>query len=90
MNRLSSSRERLEVNSLPFLELNSRLIAEQLTLLESDLLRNITIPEFLKLAWTKKDKETRAPRLLAYINWFNIVSRWVRINFPPNFFSRQE
>ncbi len=52
-------------------------IARQLTLIEYCLFRRVRPYEFLNQAWSKKDKESRAPRLLAFIARFNVVSRWV-------------
>lgn len=52
-------------------------IARQLTLIESELYRAIKPWELLNQSWAKKDKEKRAPRVLAMINRFNVVSNWV-------------
>ena len=59
------------------LDFNAEEIARQLTLIESDLYRAIKPWEFLNQAWAKKDKEKRAPRVIAMINRFNQVSNWV-------------
>eukprot|EP01129_Flabellula_baltica_P014536 TRINITY_DN6981_c0_g1_i1.p1 TRINITY_DN6981_c0_g1~~TRINITY_DN6981_c0_g1_i1.p1 ORF type:complete len:1107 (-),score=304.83 TRINITY_DN6981_c0_g1_i1:11-3331(-) len=52
-------------------------VARQLTLVEWDLWKKIEPWECLNLAWTKKDKEERAPNLLTMIDRFNLVSGWV-------------
>jgi hypothetical protein len=48
-------------------------IANQLTLLEYDLMCNIRPGEFLKQRWNKSEKESEAPNLLKVISWFNKV-----------------
>lgn len=53
-----------------------RVIAEQLSLVEYSLLKHIRSSEFAKQSWSKSDKETKAPNVLKYINWFNKVSNW--------------
>jgi len=63
--------------SVPLLECNSEEIARQLTLIEWKLWSAIRPYEFLNLAWTKKDKDTRAGNVLAMIERFNYVSGWV-------------
>ena len=58
------------------LDFDALEIARQLTLIESQLYRAIKPWECLGQAWAKKDKEKRAPRVLAMINRFNAVSNW--------------
>jgi hypothetical protein len=48
-----------------------------MTIIENDLMRNIYTTEFLNQAWSKAQKDTKAPHILAYIGWFNRVSRWI-------------
>ena len=51
--------------------------ARQLTCLEFALFQQLQPKELLHLAWAKKDKEMRAPNVLALIHHFNTVSNWV-------------
>jgi hypothetical protein len=53
-------------------------IARQMTLIEEELFRNVRPRELIGLAWTKKDKEKRAPNLLKISARFNAVSDWVK------------
>lgn len=55
------------------LDFHPEEIARQLTLIESQLYRAIKPWECLGQAWAKKDKERRAPRVMAMINRFNQV-----------------
>eukprot|EP01117_Protostelium_nocturnum_P002759 TRINITY_DN1367_c0_g1_i2.p1 TRINITY_DN1367_c0_g1~~TRINITY_DN1367_c0_g1_i2.p1 ORF type:complete len:1509 (+),score=632.54 TRINITY_DN1367_c0_g1_i2:215-4741(+) len=50
------------------------LIAQQLTLIEYQILKFTRSQEFLKQAWNKSEKNTKAPHVLRYIYWFNRVS----------------
>jgi hypothetical protein len=59
------------------MDLNAEEIARQLTLIEWDIWVKIQPWECLGLSWTKKNKETAAPNVLALINRFNVVSGWV-------------
>ncbi len=52
-------------------------MADQITLMEYELLKAVRPYEFLKQAWSKKDGEQRAPNIHNYVKWFNKVSRWV-------------
>jgi son of sevenless-like protein len=49
-----------------------------MTLIEEELFRNVRPRELIGLAWTKKDKEKRAPNLLKISARFNAVSDWVK------------
>ena len=60
-----------------FIDTNTVSIAEQLTLMEHEMLQLIKPSEFLKQSWSKSDKESKAPNIMVYIIWFNKVSRWV-------------
>jgi len=51
--------------------------ARQLTRIEFDLFCRISPKELFGQAWTKKDKEVRAPHVIALIQHFNNVSAWV-------------
>lgn len=52
-------------------------LARQLTVIESKLYRDIKPWECLNQSWAKKEKDKRAPRVIAMINRFNQVSNWV-------------
>ena len=58
-------------------ELPVNNVSEQLTLIEFQLLSEIRLSELCGQAWNKEGKEERAKNVLAYISWFNRVSRWV-------------
>eukprot|EP01086_Lenisia_limosa_P012067 TRINITY_DN3936_c0_g1_i1.p1 TRINITY_DN3936_c0_g1~~TRINITY_DN3936_c0_g1_i1.p1 ORF type:complete len:950 (-),score=365.17 TRINITY_DN3936_c0_g1_i1:375-3224(-) len=60
-----------------FMELNPLEIARHLTLIESSFFRSVHLTEFMGQAWSKKDKEKRAPNVCAFIKRFNLVSNWV-------------
>lgn len=51
-------------------------LARQLTLIEWDLWEAIKPWEFLNQAWTKKDKETKAPGIHMLIKHFNYIASW--------------
>ena len=64
-------------SKLSVLDIHPEELARQITLIDSALYRKIKPSEFLHSGWTKSDKEARSPGILAMINSFNIVSRWV-------------
>ena len=68
---------------LQFIEFDPQVIAQQLTLLEQTLFKNITPYEFLDLGWQRRDKEQRSPNILAMTKHFNKVI----INFSIGGFS---
>lgn len=51
-------------------------IARQMTLIEERLYKEISLREFLQLAWSKKDGKEKAKKLTRLINRFNAVSFW--------------
>jgi hypothetical protein len=53
-------------------------LARQMTLIEYDLYRAVQPWELFETAWSKKDKEVRAPNVLKMVARFNHVSAWVR------------
>eukprot|EP00004_Rigifila_ramosa_P000430 TRINITY_DN1045_c0_g1_i6.p1 TRINITY_DN1045_c0_g1~~TRINITY_DN1045_c0_g1_i6.p1 ORF type:complete len:1041 (+),score=256.98 TRINITY_DN1045_c0_g1_i6:81-3125(+) len=59
------------------LDASPRVMAEQLTLIDSEVFRSIHAKEFIGQAWAKKNKYERAPRIMAMIERFNAVSTWV-------------
>jgi len=73
---LVSSRLTLEnfvFETVPELEL-----ARQLTIMDFEKFRNIQPRECLNQAWSKKDKNTRAPNIVAMTEQWNKVSCWVQ------------
>lgn len=52
-------------------------IARQITLLEADIFRRIRSREFLKVAWTKKNKKELAPNLTKFLRLSSRISNWV-------------
>ncbi len=61
-----------------FVQYTPETIAEQLTLIDHRVLAPVTPQELMSLGWTKKDKEVRAPAVLAVISRFNAFSDFVR------------
>eukprot|EP00485_Elphidium_margaritaceum_P004083 CAMPEP_0202689252 /NCGR_PEP_ID=MMETSP1385-20130828/4554_1 /ASSEMBLY_ACC=CAM_ASM_000861 /TAXON_ID=933848 /ORGANISM="Elphidium margaritaceum" /LENGTH=654 /DNA_ID=CAMNT_0049344363 /DNA_START=23 /DNA_END=1987 /DNA_ORIENTATION=- len=53
-------------------------IAQQITLMDFNCFKAIAQRELCGQAWKKKDREERAPNVMAMINQFNRVSRWVQ------------
>jgi len=60
-----------------FIDFDETEIARQLSLLEMDIFKQIRPEELLGQAWTKEDKEIRAPNIMALTRHFNTVSSWV-------------
>ncbi|KAF7651467.1 hypothetical protein LDENG_00110810, partial [Lucifuga dentata] len=58
------------------LDFRSQDLAEQLTLLDSELFYKIELPELL--LWSKEQNEERSPNLTGFTQHFNNVSFWVR------------
>ncbi|KAM9360729.1 rap guanine nucleotide exchange factor 1-like [Symphorus nematophorus] len=58
------------------LDFRSQDLAEQLTLLDSELFYKIDLPEVL--LWSKEQNEERSPNLTQFTQHFNNVSFWVR------------
>lgn len=56
------------------LEYKSELIAEQMTMLDSELFMKIEIPEVL--IWVKEQNEERSPNLTEFTEHFNKMSYW--------------
>lgn len=57
--------------------INLRHIAEQLTLIEWEMMKNIKPIEFMDNAWEKENKKTKAPNIVSLAIRFNSVSAWV-------------
>jgi len=72
------------------LDFQSEEIARQITLREWDTWSNLKPWEFLGCAWSKKDKETKAPHVLAMMETSNFLSHWVTTTIvaTPNTKSR--
>jgi hypothetical protein len=56
-------------------------IARQLTLLDFTYFRHIMPRECVDTAWSKKDRESAAPHIVAFINQFNSVASWLQASF---------
>eukprot|EP01112_Ceratiomyxa_fruticulosa_P020856 TRINITY_DN7222_c0_g1_i1.p1 TRINITY_DN7222_c0_g1~~TRINITY_DN7222_c0_g1_i1.p1 ORF type:complete len:1155 (-),score=208.22 TRINITY_DN7222_c0_g1_i1:41-3505(-) len=52
-------------------------IAKELTIIDSDILRNINPLCFSKQSWTKKTRDKLAPNINSFTEWFNYCSRWI-------------
>lgn len=61
-----------------FLDTNETEIARQLSLIDFSKLASIQPREFLGQAWSKKDKDVRAPNIISMISQFNKVSIWTQ------------
>eukprot|EP00013_Stygamoeba_regulata_P005697 CAMPEP_0177640058 /NCGR_PEP_ID=MMETSP0447-20121125/6346_1 /TAXON_ID=0 /ORGANISM="Stygamoeba regulata, Strain BSH-02190019" /LENGTH=729 /DNA_ID=CAMNT_0019142115 /DNA_START=140 /DNA_END=2329 /DNA_ORIENTATION=+ len=59
------------------LTLTPRQLAEQLSLFEMDIYRQIQPIELLNLAWSKDKLKHRAPNVTQMVNNFNLLSGWV-------------
>ena len=57
------------------LDIPPETLAEQITLFEHELFRQIQPTEFLGLCWAKRRKE--APNIMRLINWSNRMIRWL-------------
>jgi hypothetical protein len=78
INTMKPPRPKLPKNvEDPLTELDEEEIARQLTLYEWNLWSSIQPYECYGLAWTKKDKEKKAPNILSMIAQFNYISSWV-------------
>jgi len=59
------------------LEVDPKIIARQLALIDSELFKKITRSEFASIAWTKPDKQIKTPNIVEMTLHFNQVSLWV-------------
>nr|KAJ3421634.1 RasGEF [Polyrhizophydium stewartii] len=59
------------------LDISPKDVAKQLTLLSSELFRNITSQELESLAWTGPEKERLTPAIVHITNHFNQIAIWV-------------
>eukprot|EP01084_Bolivina_argentea_P113268 201916_1 len=53
-------------------------IAEQLTLMDFEVFKNVRKKSLIAVSWKKKDRDKRAPYLLKLIKQFNQISKWVQ------------
>lgn len=60
-------------SDLSFLDLLPEEVARQLTLIDFEIFKKIHPTEFVDKAWAGKQKETKAPNVLALIERFNKV-----------------
>jgi len=66
------------VANISIIDLDPEIIAQQLTLIEHTLLKRIRLDEFFAQSWNDKhNKDSMAPNLVAFINWFNKVASGV-------------
>ncbi|KAI8907616.1 hypothetical protein DFJ77DRAFT_474645 [Powellomyces hirtus] len=62
---------------LDILEISPKDFARQLTLMDSQVFRDVPREELASIAWTGPDKSVRAPRIVATTHHFNQVALWV-------------
>jgi hypothetical protein len=61
----------------PIMKMDPEEVARQLTLIDFDLFSKIQPYECYGLAWMKKDRDKRAPGIVAMAEHFNYISGWV-------------
>jgi len=71
-----SSKINKDLTVLDFAPMN---IAKVITLLDYDKFKQIKHRELLNQAWTKKDREEKAPTVLEMIAQFNIMCKWTQV-----------
>jgi len=64
-------------NFVSLLHFDAKDLAQQMTLIDSELFRAIRLHELAGQAWNAKDKDVRAPNLLRLISHTNRVSFWI-------------
>ena len=64
-------------SELSILTIHPQELARQLTLIEAKLFCDIKPWELLNLAWSRKDKEQKAPNVLSMIQRSNVITPWV-------------
>jgi hypothetical protein len=68
---------RLDPLHLTFVDLHPVEVARQLTLIDHGLLRRTRLGEWFDCSWTGNAAAEEAPTVVALVNFFNGVSRWV-------------
>lgn len=63
------------VTAFSFMDINSREIARQLTLIDCNLIRQIPLAELQAQKWAKDPAST--PQINAVVNRFNLMSNWI-------------
>ncbi|KAJ3436300.1 guanine nucleotide exchange factor [Anaeramoeba flamelloides] len=64
------------IDEINFQSIKIKDFIQQLTLIEFAIYSKILPTECFNQAWTKKDKEIRAPYLTTMAHWFNQLSEW--------------
>eukprot|EP00056_Hartaetosiga_gracilis_P003208 m.60965 g.60965 ORF g.60965 m.60965 type:complete len:1082 (+) comp11369_c0_seq2:121-3366(+) len=67
-----------EIIHTHILEFHPVELARQLTLIDSKLYRAINASELVDAAWTRDDRDAKAPNVMAFMHHFNHISNWVR------------
>jgi hypothetical protein len=67
----------LNSGNLNFMDVEDEEIARQLTLIDYEYFAAIKPTELLNQAWNKPSLQSRCPNVMAAIERFNIVSKWV-------------
>lgn len=67
----------MNLDTLHLLDVHPEELARSVCLVEHDMYRAIVPQELLGKAWSTRQKETRAPNVLAMIRRFNTVGLWV-------------
>ena len=67
----------IESNDTAILDINVAELAQQMTVYEHELFREINPTELLGCAWSKAEKEKKAQHVLKMTSQFNKISKWV-------------
>lgn len=74
----------VDVCSVAFADINPTKLAQQLTLVDHEIFSSIHLKELLNQAWAKKDKASRSPNVMLFIQRFNEISEWVAYEIIVN------
>jgi hypothetical protein len=66
-----------EINQLGLKMIHPTEVARQMTLLDSEIFKNIRPIECFRQRWIKRGKEYLSPNLLKMVDRFNVIARWV-------------
>jgi hypothetical protein len=69
---------------------NKQVLAEQLTILESEIYASLQLCEFLDQSWNKPNKRDNAPTLVALADHFNKVASWVASDILHSYDQQKE